>query len=254
MQDHSFIFYGIAFFSIILLRYLIAAGGTYIFFYSPFSHSYLNQNRKNKSVRNQNIIHDIKLSIYSSIVFALASCFIMSVYRQGISLLYNHPQEYGFLYLGISYVFTLLLQDTFFYFTHRLFHQPLFFSWFHQGHHRSRYPTPWTSFAFDPLEAIVHALFYMGIIFIIPLHLVTFLAILITMTVWAVLNHIGLDQLPLPFPHNWLGKWFIGPAHHSIHHNKYTLHFGLYFTFWDKLLGTQDPNFESKLDSLSCRN
>lgn len=254
MQDHSFIFYGIAFFSIILLRYLIAAGGTYIFFYSPFSHSYLNQNLKIKSSTNQNIIHDIKLSIYSSIVFALASNFIMSVYSQGISLLYNHPQEYGFLHLGISYVFTLLLQDTFFYFTHRLFHQPLFFSWFHQGHHRSRYPTPWTSFAFDPLEAIVHALFYMGIIFIIPLHLVTFLAILITMTVWAILNHIGLDRLPLPFPHNWLGRWFIGPAHHSIHHNKYTLHFGLYFTFWDKLLGTQDPSFEAKLDSLSCRN
>jgi sterol desaturase/sphingolipid hydroxylase (fatty acid hydroxylase superfamily) len=45
-----------------------------------------------------------------------------------------------------------------------------------------------------------------------------------------------------------LGRWFIGPAHHSIHHRKYTVHYGLYFTFWDKLLGTQDPDYEQKFD------
>jgi uncharacterized membrane protein len=30
------------------------------------------------------------------------------------------------------------------------------------------------------------------------------------------------------------------------HHHKYTVHYGLYFTFWDKLLGTQDPNYEKE--------
>jgi sterol desaturase/sphingolipid hydroxylase (fatty acid hydroxylase superfamily) len=44
-----------------------------------------------------------------------------------------------------------------------------------------------------------------------------------------------------------LGRWFIGPAHHSVHHRKYTVHYGLYFTFWDKLLGTQDPDYEKAL-------
>jgi sterol desaturase/sphingolipid hydroxylase (fatty acid hydroxylase superfamily) len=43
-----------------------------------------------------------------------------------------------------------------------------------------------------------------------------------------------------------LGRWFIGPAHHSIHHLKYTEHCGLYFAFWDSLLGTCDPNYEKK--------
>jgi sterol desaturase/sphingolipid hydroxylase (fatty acid hydroxylase superfamily) len=63
------------------------------------------------------------------------------------------------------------------------------------------------------------------------------------MTAWAVLNHLGLSQLPSTFPHHWLGKWFIGPAHHSIHHLRYTKHYGLYFVFWDKLLNTQDLNY-----------
>jgi sterol desaturase/sphingolipid hydroxylase (fatty acid hydroxylase superfamily) len=93
----------------------------------------------------------------------------------------------------------------------------------------------------------VQALFLIWIIFIIPLHFITLIAVLMTMTVWAVLNHMELEQFPSGFPHHWLGKWIIGPAHHSIHHRKYTVHYGLYFTFWDKLLRTHNPTYESEL-------
>nr|WP_038027217.1 sterol desaturase family protein [Synechococcus sp. PCC 7336] len=248
MIEHSFGFYGIAFFGIILLRYFLAAGGTYLFFYSPFSQAFINCNRQHRVPSWQSIQRDIKLSVLSAGVFALAAAIVMSGYSWGITRLYSHSQQYGLWYLGVSYGSVLLLQDAYFYFTHRLFHHPSLFSWLHRGHHRSRYPTPWTSFAFDPLEAIVQSLFFIGIVFIVPLHFITFIAALTTMTVWAVLNHLGIDRLPLSFPHHWLGKWFIGPAHHSVHHLKYNVHYGLYFTFWDKLLGTQDSNYEKKLD------
>jgi sterol desaturase/sphingolipid hydroxylase (fatty acid hydroxylase superfamily) len=190
------------------------------------------------------VLHDIRLSVVSAGVFALASALILTGYNHGLTLLYSSCQQYGLAYLGLSYCLVLLVQDTWFYFTHRLFHHPSFFRWFHQGHHRSRQPTPWTSFAFDPLEAVVQSLFLIVIVFVIPLHFVTVIAVLTTMTVWAVLNHLSVDRLPGSFPHHWLGKWFIGPAHHSLHHKKYNFHYGLYFTFWDKLLGSQDPNFE----------
>lgn len=180
-------------------------------------------------------------------VFALGAAFIMSGYDLGVTLLYTDFGEYGLWYLGISFVAVLILQDTYFYFFHRLFHRPLLFRWLHQGHHRSGDATPWTSFAFDPPEALVQVLFLVGIVFVIPLHFITLVAVMITMTVWAVLNHLGLDVFPSWFPHHWLGRWIIGPAHHSIHHRKYKMHYGLYFTFWDKLLGTQDPSYENRL-------
>ncbi|HIK14963.1 MAG TPA: sterol desaturase family protein [Leptolyngbyaceae cyanobacterium M33_DOE_097] len=248
MIDHSFGFYGIAFFGIILLRYFLAAGGTYWFFYSPFSQAFIDPGQPQRSPSWDSIRHDIKLSVLSAGVFALAAAFIMSAYGGNLTRLYSDPYQYGLWYLGLSYGVVLVLQDTYFYFTHRLFHHPLLFRWLHQGHHQSRYPTPWTSFAFDPLEAIVQSLFLIGIVFMIPIHFITLIAVLVTMTVWAVVNHLGIDRLPLSFPHNWLGRWFIGPAHHSIHHLKYTVHYGLYFTFWDKLFGTQDLNYEKKLD------
>jgi len=68
-----------------------------------------------------------------------------------------------------------------------------------------------------------------------------------TMTIWSVVNHLGLERLPQSFPHHWFGRWFIGPAHHSSHHLNYTVNYGLYFTFWDKILGTQDPNYERQV-------
>lgn len=247
MIDHSFGFYSIAFFGIILARYFLVAGGMYFVFYSPLSKSFANPDLHPWSPSWRSIQHDIRLSILSAVVFALAAAFVLSGSSWGLTRLYSHPQQYGLWYLGVSYGVVLILQDAYFYFTHRLLHHPLLFYWLHQGHHRSRHPTPWTSFAFDPLEAIVQSLFLVGIVFIMPLHFITLIAVLITMTVWAVLNHLGIDRLPLAFPHNWLGRWFIGPAHHSLHHLKYTVHYGLYFTFWDKLLGTQDPHYEQKM-------
>lgn len=245
MLNHSFGYYGIAFFGIILLRYFLVAGGIYVFFYSSSRQPSPTLPPRSPDLRV--IQHDIQLSVLSAGVFALAAAFIMSACDWGITRIYSDWQQYGLGYLVVSYGGVLVLQDTYFYFSHRLFHHPVLFRWLHRGHHRSRYPTPWTSFAFDPLEAIVQSLFLVGIVFVLPLHFITLIAVLITMTIWAVLNHLGLDRLPLTFPHHWLGKWFIGPAHHAIHHLKYTQHYGLYFTFWDKLLGTQDPEFDRKL-------
>lgn len=249
MIDYSFRFYAIAFFGIILFRYFLVAGGIYLFLYAPFSQALIHPHKPYQPPSWKLIRHDIKLSVYSAVVFALAAAFILSGYGLGITRLYSQAQQYGLWYLGVSYIAVLVLQDTYFYFTHRLFHHPLLFCRFHQGHHRSRHPTPWTSFAFDPLEAIVQSLFLVGIVFVIPLHFITVIAVLITMTVWAVVNHLGIDRLPLSFPHHWLGRWGIGPAHHSIHHLKYTVHYGLYFTFWDQLFNTQDSNYQNKMNN-----
>ena len=247
MRERSFEFYSIAFWGIILCRYFLVAGITYWVFYSPASQSFINRRLRHRSPSWPAIRHDIKLSAIAAVVFALAAAFILSAYLKGATRLYTDPQHYGLWYLGVSYGAVLILQDTYFYFTHRLFHHPKLFPWLHQGHHQSRYPTPWTSFAFDPLEAVAQALFLVGLVFALPLHFITVLAVLITMTMWAVLNHLGPDRLPTLFPHHWLGRWVIGPAHHSVHHLKYAVHYGLYFTFWDRLLGTQDPKYRQML-------
>jgi Delta7-sterol 5-desaturase len=242
---HSFEFYGLAFFGIILTRYFVLAGATHwlLGVFRPSS----TETVKTALTPWGSIRQDIQLSVLSSIVFALSAASIMWAYEVGITRLYADIHQYPLWYLGASYVLAIVLQDTYFYFLHRLFHHPRLFRWWHQGHHRSSHPTPWTSFAFDLPEAIVQALFLVGLVFVLPLHFITIFAVLSTMTIWAVVNHLGLDRLPANFPHRWCGRWFIGPAHHNIHHRQYSLHYGLYFTFWDRVMGTQSGKYDREL-------
>lgn len=240
---NRFAFYGLAFLGIILARYFAIAGGLHLFFYSAGGDFLSQRTARFAAPSGAAIRQDIQLSSCSAVIFALCAAAIVSGYDAGITRLYADVHSYGLWYLGVSYGLVLVLQDTYFYFVHRLFHHPKLFRWFHQGHHHSIDPTPWTSFAFDPPEAVVQSLFLIAIVFIMPLHFITVIAVLITMTVWAVVNHLGLDLLAPSFPHHWLGKWFIGPAHHSIHHHRYRFHYGLYFTFWDRLLGTEDASY-----------
>ena len=250
MQHHSFAFWSLTFLAIILARYFVLAGLTYWWLYIRGRSNLAGQEGHGAPLRMpsaSSILQDIRLSVLSAAIFAVATAFVLMLQDLGMTRLYTSPGQQGLWYLGVSYLLVLILQDGFFYATHRLSHHPALFPWMHRGHHRSRQPTPWTSFDFDPPEALLQALFLMLVVLMVPLHLITLLAVLTTMTVWAIVNHLGLDRLPVCFPHHWLGRWLIGPAHHSIHHRRSDRHFGLYFTFWDWILATEDPIYESQL-------
>jgi sterol desaturase/sphingolipid hydroxylase (fatty acid hydroxylase superfamily) len=247
-MNQSFQFYGFALFGIIALRYFLVAGVAYLLFYSTPGKQAISgwiaaQPLRFKPASKAAIWQDIRLALGAAGVFAVAAAFVLCAYDRGFTKLYTQLSPNSWFYLGLSYSLVLVLQDTYFYFVHRSLHHPFLFKWLHSGHHQSGDPTPWTSFAFDLPEAILQALFLIGLVFIIPLHFVTLIAVLLTMTGWTVLNHLGFEIFPAAFARHWLGKWFIGATHHSIHHRQYKQHYGLYFAWWDRLLGTNDPNY-----------
>jgi hypothetical protein len=232
---NGFVTDSIGLFVIITLRYLIAVSLAFVLI-----------RRRPYRLDNEDW-HDLRLSVGSTVIFTAISLIAIKLYAGGHTRIYEQPSTYGWWYIGASYLIVLLLQDSYFYCSHRLFHLPQFYHATHRGHHRSRRPSAWTSFAFDPIESLAHASFLLGVVLVIPLHLITILAVLTTMTVWAVVNHLGLAELPGQFPHHWLGRWVIGPAHHSVHHTHQNKHYGLYFTFWDKLMGTEDDGYDKRL-------
>lgn len=198
------------------------------------------------SLASKNVESDIKLSVISAICFALGAACFMAVYDLGLTQVYLQWEAHDLGYIAFSYIAVLILQDAYFYFSHRLLHLPFFFKHFHEGHHHSRPPTPWTFFALEPVEAISQISFLLCLTLVIPLNLGVLVAILVTMTVWSTGNHMGLQVVPLTRCSRWWGQWFIGSSHHLIHHQRYSRHYGLYFTFWDKVLGTQDQSYELK--------
>lgn len=174
----------------------------------------------------------------------------MAMYDSGLTKVYLQWEAGDLGYIALSYVIVLILQDTYFYFSHRLLHHPLLFKSFHEGHHHSRPPTPWTFFALEPVEAISQIGFLLALTLVIPLNLGVLVAVLVTMTVWSTGNHLGLQVVPRTRSSSWWGQWLIGSSHHLVHHQRYSRHYGLYFTLWDKVLGTQDERYEAKRRSL----
>lgn len=241
-------YYALIFLGAILIRYFLIAGGAYWLFYGVLKKFLAQRSLRRSPPLIQSIRREILASLLSGGIFALSAAVILTQYDSGQTLLYQDVNQYGLGYAGVSFMTLLILQDGYFYALHRLIHHPALFRWMHWGHHRSGDPTPWTSFAFDLPEALAQALFFVGVVFILPLHFITLIAVLLTITVWAVWNHLGFEMFPASFPNHWLGKWLIGPTHHAIHHRKYTVHYGLYFTFWDKLFGTEDPRYATEFD------
>ena len=231
------LYYLFTFFVIILTRYFLVAGGTYWLFYSS-DKSFTKESLNIKyPIQKKLIKEDIILSVVATAATAICGALVMTIYDSGATRLYSSIGDYGTTYLIISFFGVILLQDTSYYFLHRGFHHPLLYNWLHRGHHRSKNPTPWTSFALDFPEALIQGLFLVTVVFIIPLHFSVLALWVITMTIWSLVNHLGFELFP-KFPNHWLGKWFISSNHHSLHHRSYTKHYGLYFTFWDRLLGT----------------
>lgn len=252
-------YYWLIFLAFILGRYFLMAGGVFFWLYPSLGRCLVQLKQwqaattaaQNPLPQWRFIRHDIRLSTSAAVLFALLAAFIMMAYRAGYTNLYSTVDQYGWWYLGVSFGLTLMLQDTYFYFTHRLIHHPSLFRGVHRGHHRSRVPTPWTSFAFEPGEALIQGTFFVGLVFVLPLHFATLIAALLTMTVWAVITHLGTPfrltgwpaQLINKRPISWCSRALIGPLHHGLHHRHYGVHFGLYFTFWDWLFNTTHPSY-----------
>lgn len=190
---------------------------------------------------------DVILSVLSSGIFAVCAAFMTAAYRQGYTRIYLSAHQHSLWYLGFSLLLVVILQDAYFYFTHRLSHHPKCYKWLHSGHHHSKNPTPWTAFAFDPAEAIIQSVYLIGVTILIPMHLSVLVALVMVMTMGALFHHFGVRLFENSAVGKWLGSWIVGCTHHWLHHRKYTVHYSLYFTFWDRMLGTQYEGYEDVL-------
>jgi lathosterol oxidase len=112
---------------------------------------------------------DYKREIFYSILsLFITSAFAASSFHvaKGYNNVYLDITEYGIPYLFFSFLWLILLHDTWFYWIHRMMHHPLLYKKIHLIHHKSTNPSPFAAFAFHPLEAIVEALIFP----LLPLH------------------------------------------------------------------------------------
>lgn len=237
------IYIGIFFFAI-LFRYFVAAGVFYYYYYIKNFIKYDKRRLSKRMANRKQLKKEIIWSIKSSAIFALVGAGTYWLWLKGFTAVYLNLEEYGYLYLPLSLLIVSLIHETYYYWVHRLMHHPRVFRIVHKVHHDSRIPTPWTAFSFHPWESLIEALILPLILFILPVHVYVLAFYLLVMTISSVVNHLNIEIYPLWFQKSSFGKLFIGATHHH-HHSEFMTNYGLYFTFWDKLMSTESHKMNS---------
>lgn len=230
----------LAFTAIIIGRYFLIVWPIHWMLWKRPSESVKAKRLSRRDPTREIIKHEITLSTISAFIYAAPAAIVLEMWKAGGTALYSGPISglSGWGYVLLSSFGYLAVQDTYFYWTHRFMHHKSLFPVMHAGHHKSVQPTPWASFSFDPLEALTSAWLLPVIAVFVPLHVGAALVLLMLMTINAVFNHAGWEIYPRRWLGGWFGKVMITATHHNQHHTKFTGNYGLYFRFWDKLMGT----------------
>ncbi len=160
--------------------------------------------------------------------------------------IYRSPASRGWPYFVLSIVFMIAIQDTYFYWTHRLMHARLLFRWFHRTHHLSINVNPWTTYSLAPLEALVASGSSVLIVFLVPVSGLALLIFATMNTAYAVYSHLGYELYPRGTAQHWLGRWINTSVAHNTHHARARHNYGGYFLFWDRCMGTIDPDYAAR--------
>lgn len=186
---------------------------------------------------------EIGWSLLTTLIFTTMAMGMILAYQSGITRIYTDLTAYPLWWYPVGIVLVLFVHETYYYWLHRWMHRPDIYRWVHKTHHDSITTSPWTAFSFHPTESTLQAIIIPALMFVLPLHLSAIGLILLIMTASSAVNHLNTEIYPQHFDNHWLGRWLIGATHHSLHHTQFRFNYGLYFTFWDKWMKTESPDF-----------
>jgi sterol desaturase/sphingolipid hydroxylase (fatty acid hydroxylase superfamily) len=216
-----------------MLRYVLVAG---VFFYvlyvwkkKQFTHLKIQKSfPKLPQIKREVFYSMITFTIYGSGIWL----FLFWI-ENGHTQIYKDVSEFGIPYFVVSILLMIVIHDTYFYWTHRLIHHSKLFKYVHKVHHSFTSPTPWAAFAFHPLEAIITIGVIPVILFTVPYHQFALIVFISFLTVYNVLIHLGFTVPGLKRL-----QFTNTPEAHDLHHQGSSSNYGLYFTFWDRIMGT----------------
>ena len=191
-------------------------------------------------------------SVRTVLVYVLVSIFVIWGIRHG----YMHEMEESFGLAGNLGMLAAIIvaHDAYFYWSHRAMHHPRLFKRFHRFHHRTITPTAWAAYSFALPEAVVMAMFMPLWLALVPTPGIVTFSFLIVMILRNTMGHAGLELHARGWASHPVLKWISTTTHHDLHHaGSFNHNYGFYFTFWDKLMGTEHPDYVAVYDRVTAK-
>lgn len=240
-------------YQVIFVRYLIAASLFFLIFYVIFGKRWTYKKIQAKFPQNKDYIREVSYSAFTVVIFALFAVVIFRSPLTPYSQIYRDFSAMPIWYYVLCFPIMFILHDTYFYWMHRMLHHPKIFKYAHLVHHKSTNPSPWAAYSFHPIEAVFETAIIVIFAFALPLHISAFGFFFLFQIFYNVYGHCGYEIYPKNFHKHWFGKWINTSVHHNLHHKHFDNSYGLYFTFWDRIMGTMAPQYDESFEDVKGR-
>jgi sterol desaturase/sphingolipid hydroxylase (fatty acid hydroxylase superfamily) len=235
-------------------RYLVIASLAFLIWYVVLRRVMASKKIQAKYPQFKDYAREIGFSISTVFIMTFIPATILgSPELSSHTKFYKDLHQYSMLWFVLAFPVMAVMHDTYFYWMHRFIHHPNLFKWVHLVHHKSTNPSPFAAYAFHPLEAILEAGIFLIFVFTIPVHLYHLIFFFLFMIIYNVYGHLGWELYPKGFSKHWLGKWINTSVNHNQHHQYFKGNYGLYFLFWDRLMGTIRDDYDERFEEVKSR-
>lgn len=234
-------------------RYLIAAGTLTLILWLAQSWSEQRRIQTRRADRSDHI-REIASSFRTVFFFALTGLSTLVMIESGIVQIDRGAYAIGPFLAQLAAM--ILAHDAYFYWMHRALHHKRLFRATHLHHHRSRTPTPWAAYSFSAWEGITESTFvplYLFLASLLGVATIDFAIFLFLawMILRNVMGHAGVELFPAGWVDSKWTDWLSTTTHHDLHHSEGSYNFGLYFTWWDRWMGTEHPQYKARFRSVA---
>lgn len=234
-------------------RYLIAASTLTLILWLAKSWTEARRIQSRRAKRGD-YVREISSSFRTVFFFALTGLATVLMVEGGIIPI--HQGEYSIGQFILQLLAITLAHDAYFYWMHRALHHRRLFRATHLHHHKSRTPTSWAAYSFSSWEGVAESAFMPVYLLCAALLGVAYIdfAIFIFLAWMIIRNVMGHSGIEL-FPAGWVDRkwldWITTTTHHDLHHSEGNHNFGLYFTWWDRWMGTEHPQYKERFRAVA---
>jgi Delta7-sterol 5-desaturase len=198
-----------------------------------------------RRVDGKQIAFEVKKTLVMLIVSSPVTLAVSLLYASGYTQLTLDASAIGWPMIAATLVGLLIFNDAWFYFWHRLLHHPKLFRHVHAVHHKSVDVNPFSSYSFHWFEGLILGAWILPVALVVPLYL-PMLGVLHGIGLLNnIMSHLGYEFLPRRLLRVPLLRWINTSTFHNLHHTSFRGNYALMFRFWDRMLGTELPNYEA---------
>lgn len=230
----------------LLTRYMALALGAWLALSVVFAGLLRGRKIRPDNPPVRQMVTEFAFSLRSMLIFSLVSVLIMIMERAGWLADWSISEPWTLLWAGVCLVLMVLAHDAYFYWAHRLMHDPRLFRRFHRRHHKSHNPSPFTAYSFDIGEAVINVAFVPIWVALVPTSSLVVAIFMLHQIVRNTLGHSGYELMPARHDGRPMFDWLTTTVHHDIHHAEAGYNYGFYFTWWDRWMGTEHPAYHQQ--------